>query len=243
MPRYRLVIEYDGSDFHGWQVQPGARTVQGEIERALATLLGAPVRIAGAGRTDAGVHASGQVIAFSAATALEPEVLQRALNALTGEDLAVRAVASVDEGFDPRRAARARRYVYRIWNRRQASPFWRRYTWHIPAPLDTAAMAAAAMQLKGTQDFSSFRASGCDAAQPVRQVFYSRVVTDGVLVRYEIEATAFLRHMVRNIVGTLVEIGHRRRSTDLSALLSARDRTQAGATAPACGLCLEAVRY
>ena len=243
MPRYRLVIEYDGSDFHGWQVQPGARTVQGEIEKALATLLGAPVRIAGAGRTDAGVHASGQVIAFSAATELEPEVLQRALNALTGEDVAVREVASVDEEFDPRRAARARRYVYRIWNRRQASPFWRQYTWHIPAPLDTAAMAIAAMQLEGTQDFSSFRASGCDAAQPVRHVLCSRVVTDGVLVCYEIEATAFLRHMVRNIVGTLVEIGHRRRPTDLSALLLARDRTQAGATAPACGLCLEAVRY
>jgi tRNA pseudouridine38-40 synthase len=104
-------------------------------------------------------------------------------------------------------------------------------------------MAIAAVQLEGTQDFSSFRAAGCDAAQPVRRVLCSRVGTDGVLVRYEIEATAFLRHMVRNIVGTLVEIGHRRRSTDLSALLLARDRTQAGATAPACGLCLEVVRY
>ncbi len=241
--RYHLTVEYDGTDFHGWQVQAGARTVQGEIEAALARLVGSPVRVAAAGRTDAGVHAAGQVVAFSTSLAMAPDVVRRALNALTGADLAVSTVAYADDAFDPRRAARSRRYVYRIWNRRPASPFWRRFAWHVPAALDIEAMARAAPQLEGEHDFSSFRAAGCDAAHPVRRVLRSAVVVDGALLRYEIEATAFLRHMVRNIVGTLVEIGRRQRPADLHPLLAARDRTQAGATAPARGLCLEKVRY
>jgi tRNA pseudouridine38-40 synthase len=241
--RYQLTVEYDGTDFHGWQVQAGARTVQGEIEAALARLLGSPVRVAAAGRTDAGVHAAGQVVAFSTSVSMPPDVVRRALNALTGADLAVSTVAHVDDAFDPRRAARSRRYVYRIWNRRPASPFWRRFAWHVPAALDIEAMARAAPLLEGEHDFSSFRAAGCDADHPVRRVLRSTMVMDGALLRYEIEATAFLRHMVRNIVGTLVEIGRRQRPHDLVPLLAARDRTQAGATAPACGLCLDEVRY
>ncbi|MDX2168832.1 MAG: tRNA pseudouridine(38-40) synthase TruA [Deltaproteobacteria bacterium] len=240
---YRLVVEYDGTDLHGWQLQPNARTVQGELEAAVAQLFGEPTRVTAAGRTDAGVHASGQVVSFHAERALSPDVVCRALNAHTAADVAVRQVDVVDDAFDPRRHARSRRYVYRIWNRRVPSPFWRRYAWHVPQPLDVAEMARAAAELLGEHDFSSFRAAGCDAAHPVRRVLRSIVEADGALLRYEIEATAFLRHMVRNIVGTLVEIGLGRRAADLTALLAARDRSLAAATAPAAGLCLVEVRY
>jgi tRNA pseudouridine38-40 synthase len=240
---YRLTVEYDGTQFHGWQLQPGARTVQGELEAAVARLFGAPIRLGAAGRTDAGVHAAGQVVTFRASRELEPDVVRRALNAHTARDLAVCTVDLVDERFDPRRSARSRRYVYRIWNRREPSPFWRRFTWHVPQPLDAEAMARAAAALLGEHDFSSFRAAGCDAAHPVRRVLRSALDRDESMIRYEIEATAFLRHMVRNIVGTLVEIGLRRRSADLVSLIAARDRTLAAATAPACGLCLVEICY
>ena len=240
---YRLFIEYDGTEFHGWQVQPGARTVQGELEAAIARLFGAPARLSVAGRTDAGVHAAGQVACFHAARVIAPEVVRRALDALTAVDLVVRAADVVADDFDPRRAARRRRYVYRIWHRRASSPCWRRFAWHIPYALDVEAMARAAAHLVGEHDFSSFRAAGCDAAHPVRRVLSSQMRTTGALLRYEVAATAFLRHMVRNITGTLVEIGAGRRAADLRPLLAARDRTQAGATAPAHGLCLEEVEY
>lgn len=240
---YRLVVEYDGTALHGWQIQPGARTVQGELEDAVARVFGAPCRVTAAGRTDAGVHAAGQVVSFHAERALPPEVVCRALNAHTARDLSVCAVDVVDDAFDPRRHARSRRYVYRIWNRRVPSPFWRHYAWHIKPPLDLERMAHAAALLVGEHDFSSFRAAGCDAKHPVRRVLRSAVDADGALVRYEIEATAFLRHMVRNIIGTLVEVGLARRDADLRPLLAARDRGQAAATAPATGLCLVEVRY
>ncbi len=241
--QYRLLVEYDGTDFHGWQLQPDARTVQGEIEAAAGKLFGTSVRAAAAGRTDAGVHASGQVVTLPVVRSLPVDTVRRALNALTGDDLAVVSVDLVNDAFDPRRHARSRAYVYRIWNRRPASPFWRRYAWHVAHPLDVPRMQAAAAQLVGEHDFSSFRAAGCDAKHPVRRALRSSVEVRDALLLYEIEATAFLRHMVRNIVGTLVEIGGRQRSPDLHALLARRDRTQAGATAPAHGLCLTAVRY
>jgi len=240
---YRLIVEYDGTDFHGWQIQLGARTVQATLEDALARLLGVPTRVAAAGRTDAGVHASGQVVCFHSPRAIPPQTLRRALNALTPDDLTVCAADLVAEEFDPRRSARSRGYVYRIWNRADTSPFWRRYAWHVPWQLELEPMRLAAAQLVGECDFSSFRAAGCDAAHAVRRVLRSEVERRGDLLTYEIEATAFLRHMVRNIVGTLVEIGARRRAADLAPLLAARDRTQAAATAPAHGLCLAQVCY
>jgi tRNA pseudouridine38-40 synthase len=240
---YRLVVEYDGTDFHGWQLQPGLRTVQGELEAAIARLFGAPARAAAAGRTDAGVHAAGQVVSFHAERVLAPEIVRRALDALTGDDLSVRATDVVADDFDPRRRARRRRYVYRLWQRRAPSPFWRRFAWHVPYRLDVEAMASAAAQLIGEHDFSSLRAAGCDAAHPVRQVWSSELRRDGDLLCYEIEANAFLRHMVRNITGTLVEIGNAQRDADLRPLLDARDRTLAGPTAPAHGLCLVEVVY
>jgi tRNA pseudouridine38-40 synthase len=230
---YRLLVEYDGTDFHGWQVQPDTRTVQGTLETALGRLLGVPTRVAAAGRTDAGVHATGQVVCFHSDRVLS----------LTPVDLSIAGVDTVADDFDPRRAACRRSYRYRIWTRAEPSPFWRRYAWHVPWALDLGAMRTAAAHLLGEHDFSSFRAAGCDAVHPVRRVFVSTVEHHRDLLSYEIEATAFLRHMVRNIVGTLVEVGQGRRSPDLCALVAARDRTLAAATAPALGLCLTAVRY
>lgn len=241
--RYRLIVEYDGTDFHGWQMQPAQRTVQGTIEAALARLIGEPVRVAAAGRTDTGVHAVGQVVAFPSPRPFPPAVLKRALNSLTPADLVVREAAEVADDFDVRRAARRRRYVYRIWTRPEPSPFWRRYAGHVSRPLDVQAMQRAAAALAGEHDFTSFRAAGCDAASPVRRVFTSAIQRHEHLLVYEIEATAFLRHMVRNIVGTLVDVGEGRRDADLGALLAARERALAAPTAPACGLCLAEVRY
>jgi tRNA pseudouridine38-40 synthase len=242
--QYLLTVEYDGTDYHGWQIQPQARTVQATIENAVARLVGHPVRVAAAGRTDAGVHASGQAVSFRTAKALGTQTLIAALNALTPDDLTIRSVTVVDDAFDVRRSARSRTYVYRIWNRRVPSPFWRRFAWHIARPLDVEAMSAAALLLVGEHDFTSFRAAGCDAAHPIRRVMRSEVTRHADLVCYAVQATAFLRHMVRNIVGTLVEVGSRKRpAAEFSALLARRDRTVAGITAPAHGLCLTEVRY
>jgi tRNA pseudouridine38-40 synthase len=240
----RLVIEYDGTDFCGWQIQAGGRTVQATIERALETLFGHPVRVAAAGRTDAGVHAAAQVVCFKAGKAIEPDTVLRALNALTPRDISVSSADVVPESFDPRRSARSRVYVYRIWNRAVPSPFWRRYAWHIPRPLAVDEMADGAARLIGEHDFSAFRAAGCDAPTSVRRVTVSAIWRDGDLVCYRIEATAFLRHMVRNIVGTLVEVGQGRRApAEIEAVLEGRDRARAGMTAPAHGLCLTEVKY
>lgn len=242
--RYKLTIEYDGTDYHGWQVQPNALTLQAVIEEAVLKLTGEKIRVAAAGRTDAGVHACGQVISFVLARAKPVDVVWRALNALTPRDIAIRTAEIVGDDFDPRRAARRRRYVYRIWNERVPSPFWRRYAWHVPRQLGVDAMQEAAAALIGEHDFTSFRAADCEAENPVRRVDRSDCVRDGSLIVYTIEATAFLKHMVRNIIGTLVDVGlHDRPSSSIVSILAARDRNRAGATAPATGLCLVEVRY
>ena len=242
--RFKLTVEYDGTDYHGWQVQPNGRTIQATLEAAVQRMVGECSRLAAAGRTDAGVHAAGQVVSFSLLRSWPPDTLLRGLNALTPRDISIRTVDVVDDEFDPRRAARSRVYIYRIWNARIPSPFWRRYTWHVAPPLDCERMRAAARHLIGEHDLSSFRAADCDAADPVRRVLRSELEQSGELLTYTIEATAFLRHMVRNIVGTLVEIGTGARAVaDILRLLAARDRKQAGPTAPPCGLCLMEVKY
>jgi tRNA pseudouridine38-40 synthase len=183
-------------------------------------------------------------VCFRTDSEITPDTIRRAMNALTPHDLAVHCVDVVPDAFDPRRSAVARVYVYRIWNRPEASPFWRRWAWHVRHPLSLERMNAAAVHLLGEQDFTSLRAAGCDAAHPVRRVVSSELSRDGDLCSYRIEATAFLRHMVRNAVGTLVEVGcGRREADDVRVLLAARDRTLAGATAPAHGLCLAEVKY
>ena len=242
----RLTIEYEGGAYQGWQVQPSGPTVQEVLEHALATVLREPVRVRGAGRTDAGVHACGQVAAVRV-THVPPDLhrLQKSLNALTPEDIAVRDIAVVDDAFDPRRDARSRVYEYRILNARAPSPFWRRHAWHITSPLDANAMAAAAATLIGEYDFAAFCAADSEPVRStVRRVLESRVQAAEPLVVYRIEATAFLKHMVRNIIGTLVEVGLGERMPDaLAEILAERDRTRAGPTAPPHGLTLVAVRY
>ncbi len=242
--RFKLIVQYDGTDYHGWQIQPDGATIQGVLEDAIRRMLGESTRVAAAGRTDAGVHALGQVVSFSVQRSVPLETLVRGLNALTPRDISICAVDVVSDDFDPRRAARSRVYTYRIWNARWPSPFWRRYAWHVPRALDDERMCAAAACLVGEYDFSSFQAAGCDAEHAVRRVLRSEITRDGPLLVYTIEATAFLRHMVRNIVGTLVEVGTAQRAVaDLPRLLAARDRTLAGPTVPACGLCLTQVNY
>lgn len=242
--RLAMLVEYDGTDYFGWQVQPDQPTIQESLERALRTILGHPVRVEAAGRTDAGVHALGQVAAFSTERTPNPGTLQRGVNALAGPGIVVRELFEVDSGFDPRRDARRRTYEYRIDDRPWPSPLRSRYTWHVRGPLDVEAMALAAASLVGDHDFRSFQAAGCDAETPLRTVFASEVERrDGEIV-YRIAATAFLRHMVRNIVGTLIEVGrHERTPGEFLELLASHDRRLAGPTAPPRGLCLIQVEY
>jgi tRNA pseudouridine38-40 synthase len=242
----KLVVEYEGTAYQGWQLQPGGPTVQEVLERALATALREPVRVRGAGRTDAGVHACGQVAAVRVARVPEDlDRLRKSLNALTPEDVAVREVAVVDDSFNPRGDARSRVYDYRIWNAPVLSPFWRRYAWHVAASLDSAAMDAAARLLEGEADFAAFRGADAEPVRStVRRVLESRMRIDGALLTYRVEANAFLKHMVRNIIGTLVEVGRRERPVaSVGEVLASRDRARAAATAPAHGLTLTSVRY
>ncbi len=242
--RYKLLVEYEGTRYLGWQVQPHGPTIQGEMEAALRKLCGQEVRVAAAGRTDAGVHASGQVVSFVLERTWPTESLLRALNAVLPHDIAVTGAEQVADSFDPRRDATSRTYLYRIWNRRVPSPFWRRFSWHVFYPLDERAMQAAAATLVGEHDFASFQAAGCQAAHAVRRVVRSEVERQEDMILYRIEANAFVRHMVRNIVGTLVEVGRGQLEPQaLAMILERRDRTHAGPTAPAHGLCLSAVRY
>jgi len=240
----KLTVEYDGTHYHGWQVQANCLSVQAVLEKAVSTFVGVPVRVNGSGRTDAGVHALGQVANFFTDKEYPPYRLLRGLNALTPRDITVKAVEIVDDGFDARRDGRSRLYEYLMLNRSTPSPFYRNRAWHIHEPLDIDAMTQAVKCLIGEHDFSSFRAAHCDAPHPVRTIYQTRLERRGELVVFSIEGTAFLRHMVRNIVGTLAEVGRGLRTIGSFAdLLAARDRTKAGYTAPAHGLYLVKVTY
>ena len=240
----KLTVEYDGTNYHGWQFQANSDSIQAVLERALSTFLRTPTRVIGAGRTDAGVHALGQVVSFSTDKELTAHRIRRALNALTPSDITVKEVEIVADSFDPRRDARSRVYEYHIINRPTPSPFFLNRAWHLHQPLNVEAMRTASSCLLGEHDFSSFRATGCDAAHPIRMVYRTTLEQRGELLVFTIEATAFLRHMVRNIVGTLVEVGHGERTVEsVQELLGLRDRTKAGDTAPAHGLYLMEVKY
>jgi len=244
MPRVRLTLEYDGTDFVGWQLQPNGRSVQAVLESALAELLGAPVSADAAGRTDAGVHALGQVVAFDAPRALPGKAYLRGLSSLLPPDVAVVAAEEVPDDFDPRRWATGKRYRYLISRRPGRSPLLRRTHWELFASLDVEAMRSAAPALLGPHDFSSFRAANCEAPHPRRTLRELGLHEDGDVLRIEVEGTAFLKHMVRNVVGSLVEVGRGKRPPEwIAEVLAAKDRTLAGPTAPAHGLTLVAVTY
>jgi tRNA pseudouridine38-40 synthase len=249
MRNIKLTLQYDGSRFHGFQRQLGdIRTVQSELERVLGIITKTDVKITGAGRTDAGVHARGQVAAFRGESTIPVERVPLAINGFFEQDLVCLSAEEVPASFHPQRDAIAKAYSYTIDNSPQPSPFLRLYAAHIPEPLDVAAMQAAAATLTGRHDFKSFQAAGSSAKTSERTL--TRLTVEPVtlagraLVVITAEADGFLYHMVRNLAGTLLEIGKGRLPPEeAAAILAAVDRRVAPATAPAQGLCLEWVRY
>lgn len=243
----KLTLQYDGTDYVGWQRQAKGISIQGLLEDALRQIDGAPVTVHGAGRTDAGVHALGQVCSFTLGASLDSATLARALNAVLPPDVRIAAAEVMSGDFHARFSAAGKVYQYRIVNGPFASPFIRRYVWHVIPALDGAAIREAAPALVGTHDFSAFQGAGSEARSPVRTVrriqWSGGGGPDAPLVM-EIEGDGFLRHMVRNITGTLVEVGlGRMPPSAVRDILDSRDRARAGPTAPPSGLFLAAVLY
>lgn len=245
MPRYKLTIEYDGTPFAGWQVQAGVPTVQGVLAEAFFRFCGERVHVAGAGRTDAGVHATGQVAHVDLARDWRTDTVRDAMTAqLRPHPVAVLAAEKVGDDFDARFSAVKRHYLYRIVNRRPDLALDRDRAWRIPQKLDAQAMHAAAQRLLGKHDFSTFRAAECQAASPVKTLDRLDVSRAGEEIRIETSARSFLHHQVRSMVGSLMRVGEGRWSADdLFAALNAADRTRCGPMAPAAGLYLAAVGY
>lgn len=262
MPTFKITLAYDGTDFVGWQRQAAGVSIQGLLEDALRELDGRDVTVMGAGRTDAGVHALGQVAAFSIERPLEAAVVVRALNARLPQTVRVLSAEEAPLSFRARADARSKTYRYRIWNGDVVSPFERRYVWHVPGILDVDAMQRAARILEGVHDFAAFQTAGSDVRTTEREV-YALVIADcrlpidgdtatgqsisnqqSGIINVEISGSGFLRHMVRAIVGSLVEVGRGHRPPKWMAyVLASRDRGQAGPTAPANGLFLVSVTY
>jgi tRNA pseudouridine38-40 synthase len=244
VPTYRLVVEYDGSAFHGLQYQPVLRTVAGALEDALSRMFHEPVKITAAGRTDAGVHATGQVVSFHAGREFPIERLALALNDVTPRDLVVRDAAIAADGFSARFDALERVYDYLILNRGFPSAVWRARAWHVPRPIDDARFVAAAQPLLGEHDFATFCGEPPEHGGTVRDVRAIELTRCEDLLRVTVRGNAFLHRMVRVIVGTLVWCATGYRGVDFAErALEARDRTAAGTTAPAHGLYLAGVRY
>lgn len=245
MPRVKLVLEYDGTNYVGWQIQDNGPSVQGRVQRAVQELLGAPVTLMAAGRTDSGVHAKGQVVAFDSPRQLPLKAYWMGLNSLLPDDIAVVKAELVQDDFDPRRWSGGKRYLYLVSNRRSRSPMRRLTHWEIFMPLHVAAMVEASQHLLGHHDYSAFRASDCQAAHATRKLSRLEVIgAPGEEVTFIVEGTAFLKHMVRNLVGTLIDVGRGKHPPGwVKDVLEGRDRTKAGPTAPAHGLSLDEVFY
>jgi tRNA pseudouridine38-40 synthase len=240
----RLTLAYDGTDLCGWQVQPGLPTVQGLIAGACERILGAPTKVVGASRTDAGVHALRQESSLTTRSSIDPGALGRGLNALLPPVIRVVDATEAPAGFDARRSAVGKRYLYVIDRGRYADPFLRRYTWHVPGRLDERAMREAFSLIRGKHDFSTFCASAGRGRTPVCTVRSVRVLSRRGRLGILLSADSFLHHMVRNVVGSLVEVGRNKRPPQwIRELLEGRDRTRAGPTAPAQGLVLVRVMY
>lgn len=240
----KLVVEYDGTNYRGWQVQPDCRTIQGELELAIKQITGETLRVTGSGRTDTGVHALGQVANFHTSSGMPVGKMRRALNAVLPDDIVVLDLSEVPESFNARHSARSKRYRYSILNRVSPSAIRRYQAMHVAQPLDVAVMREAAGHLIGTLDFSSFACNSGKEDNPVRTVTDIAIEKRDDYVIIEMEAVSFLYKMVRSIVGTLIEVGRGKMlPIDVLNILQARDRKVAGQTAPAKGLALIQVNY
>ncbi|MFA5354808.1 MAG: tRNA pseudouridine(38-40) synthase TruA [Thermodesulfovibrionales bacterium] len=266
MRNIRLTLQYDGTNYHGWQTQPSKLrtqksevrkiiTLQQTIQDVIKKITGEEVNLIASGRTDAGVHAIAQTASFRTESALEPQVIERALNALLPPDIRITDAGEATPDFHPRYDARGKSYVYLLSTERTISPFLCRYVWRISADLDGEGMLSCLDHFTGRHDFTSFRASGCGAKTPVRtissltmerlrEMVFLGFGIKGEFFRFRVEGDAFLRHMVRNIVGTIVDVGRGKLKPEaVKEILELKDRSRAGATAPARGLFMERVQY
>jgi tRNA pseudouridine38-40 synthase len=242
----KLILEYDGTNYHGWQSQAGSGrpTIQDTLEEALKTLSREEVKTFSSGRTDAGVHALGHVANFKTSFVMPAAAWAPALNHLLPRDIRVLESAEAPQDFHARYSALSKTYRYRILHRRAPTALHRAYAWHVNLPLNVARMKQAVAFLTGTHDFSAFRGSGCSAKTPVRTIRTAVIKKSGDFLELSLEADAFLQYMVRNIAGTIVEVGLGRFSPDdVKRMLESRDRTRAGRTAPPQGLYLVSVSY
>ncbi len=246
MNKFAAVIEYDGTDYYGFQLQKDVPTIQGAVETALEKILGKPTRVYGAGRTDSGVHAKGQVAHFFADWSHEVPDLRRACNAVLPPDVILRRLEQAADDFDARHSALLKTYRYRVLNEKTRSPLKRLYSWHVSSPLDIVNMNAAAGRLLGTHDFAAFGSPTGGTPLTIREM--KKAQWDGAgsdrTICFTITGTGFLKYMVRSIVGTLVFVGKGKISVErFVEILNSRDRSQAGPTAPPHGLCLMSVDY
>jgi len=242
LQNYKLFLSYDGTDYHGWQRQPKKRTIQGTLENALEEILRKKTSLIGAGRTDAGVHASGQVAHFKTKTSMKEDEIFRALNSVLPRDIRVNYLSIAQADFHARKSAKSKIYQYRILNARDASPFLIRYTLHWASPIDVESMKKAAPIFIRKHDFTPF--SSNRLLHPVREITLSEIRKKGKEIVYTVEANGFLRYMVRTIVGTLLEIGRGKITPEeIDEIFKEGKRSQAGPTAPARGLCLIKVNY
>jgi tRNA pseudouridine38-40 synthase len=242
----KMVLEYDGTQYHGWQLQKNALTLQAIVEEKIQVLTREHVTVIASGRTDAGVHALHQVCHFLTHSDMDPESIRRGLNSLLPEDIFVRQAEQAPLNFHARYSVKSKTYEYRILNREQPDLFLRHYAWHVPRKLDLAHMERCVFLLRGRHDFSSFKSSGSENLNPVREMIRSELhqAPDESLIRFLFEADGFLRHMVRNIVGTVIEVGSGRTTPDeFLKIIEAKDRKRAGLKAPPQGLFLTMVRY
>ena len=246
MRNIKLILEYDGTNYHGWQSQAGTGrpTIQDTLELAIRKITGEESKTYSSGRTDSGVHALGHVANFTTSSTIPSEAWAPALNHVLPKDIRVQSSEEVSTDFHSRFSAEGKIYQYRILNRRSPSALYRNYAWHVAMPLNPRNMRAAAACLLGEHDFSSFRSSSCTAKTPVRTLKSLTITKKGEFVEVLLEADAFLMHMARNIVGTLVDVGlGRYRPAEVKQMLTACDRKKGGRTAPSCGLYLIKVLY
>ena len=244
LQKYRAVVDYLGTRYAGWQCQPDRTTVQSKIQEALGKLNREPVNVIASGRTDAGVHARGQVVHFRQKRRMEPKTLRRALNAMLPPDIRIRSAKMASPTFHAQKDAVRKRYEYRLFTGPVLSPFSSETVYHLLRQVSFERMTESAPLLEGTHDFSGFAASSSRVKNATRTIFLSRLRRRGNHLVYRVEGSGFLQHMVRNIVGTLIEIGRARRPVDdLTRVLESRDRRNAGPTAPPQGLCLMRVWY